>query len=257
MKRLASWAFISLLTIASTGCSDGGKLTSHRAEQAVTQWIIIRTTGTAVVTGVLEFPQENAAKADVTFTNLQWNSPKNGAVLAMVVGPGGESHLYSGHADAIFIHYNDGRWILDKIVAPMGTWENLNIVADGLVSCKVLVPHSDYQVVVSPYDGECKDGLANGNGTYTMLSNQDTVKVVGEFHGGKLNDKFTMSGAGFEIKGEMRDNVSQESITRYFDGSGNVTAGVRRLHGSVLEVCKRDRQGEVKCNERDVLLGTH
>jgi hypothetical protein len=72
---------------------------------------------------------ENSAKADVSLSNFVWNSPKNDPITAYAFGPGGEAHNYTGRADAIFVHYNDGRWVLSKIVTPMGSWDNVGIVA--------------------------------------------------------------------------------------------------------------------------------
>jgi len=132
MKR--SLQFIMLLLFVTLwGCSGGGKLTNEKAQQAITQWLINigNNAATANVTGVLELPQENSAKADVNLSNFVWHSPKNDAITAYVMGPGGAAHTYMGRADAIFAHYNDGRWVLVKVVTPMGFWDNLSIVATG------------------------------------------------------------------------------------------------------------------------------
>lgn len=138
MKRSSYLFTWSLLIFTFWGCSDGGKLTNEKAQQAVTQWLT--STGgsavTATVTGVLEMPQENSAKADVNLSNFVWYSPKNDAITAYVFGPGGAAHTYAGRADAIFIHYNDGRWVLKKIVTPIGSWDNLDVVAAGGVACE-------------------------------------------------------------------------------------------------------------------------
>lgn len=119
----------SLIVVAFFGCSDDGKLTNKKAQQLVTQWLVSIGDGAAIATvnGVLEIPQENSAKADINLSNFAWHSPKNDAVTAYVFGPGGAAHNYSGQATAIFIHYNDGRWVLNRIVTPMGAWNDLNI----------------------------------------------------------------------------------------------------------------------------------
>ena len=131
-KTIVLFLIIPIL-FAFSGCSNNGKLTNAKAQQAVTQWLISIGDGaaTATVTGVLEVPQENSAKADVNLSNFVWHSPKNDAITAYVMGPGGEAHTYAGRADAIFAHYNDGRWVLIKIITPMGSWDNLSIVATG------------------------------------------------------------------------------------------------------------------------------
>ncbi|MHB8391474.1 MAG: hypothetical protein ACYDBH_18160 [Acidobacteriaceae bacterium] len=132
MKRSRYLLIAALLVIVLiSGCSGGGKLTNQKAQQAISQWLMRIGDGAAsvTVTGVVEVPQENVAKADVTLSNFVWHSPKNDAVTAIVLGPGGEKHTYSGRVDAIFVHYNDGRWVLNKIVTPMGSWENVDIVA--------------------------------------------------------------------------------------------------------------------------------
>jgi len=131
MKRSFYLFTTLILTITFWGCSGSGKLTNEKAQQAVTQWLasIEDNTATATVTGVLEVPQENSAKADVNLSNFVWHSPKNDPITAYAFGPGGEAHTYSGRADAIFIHYNDGRWVLSKIVTPIGSWGDLQVEA--------------------------------------------------------------------------------------------------------------------------------
>jgi len=66
-------------------------------------------------------------------------------------------------------------------------------------SCKVFVMDESNMKIVNPYEGGCKNGLANGQGRYTYsvqyLPNGDTFinLVEGEFRNGKLNGKARMS----------------------------------------------------------------
>ncbi|MHB1273999.1 MAG: DNRLRE domain-containing protein [Rhodanobacter sp.] len=133
MKRSLCWLATSLLVVSLSGCGDNGRLTNQRAEKAITQWLntIGDSAAVASVTGVHEIPQQNTANADLTLSNFEWKSPKNDAITAYVMGPGGEGHTYNGNATAIFIHYNDGRWTLSKVITPMGSWDDLNVVATG------------------------------------------------------------------------------------------------------------------------------
>ena len=179
MKRLLYLFATSLLVITLWGCSDSGKLTNQKAQQAVTQWLSStgNTAATVTVTGVLELPQENSAKADVTLSNFVWNSPKNDAITAYAFGPGGAAHTYAGRADAIFIHYNDGRWVLNKIVTPMGSWDNLNIIAAGegassSSSASLSGETSSKQSMIQ----DVKDwiGMMTSNETATVSTNEAT-----------------------------------------------------------------------------------
>tara|TARA_R110002124_G_scaffold153244_2_gene320281 strand:+ start:19438 stop:19689 length:252 start_codon:yes stop_codon:yes gene_type:complete len=80
-----------------------------------------------MVNGVREIPQQNAAVADLTLTNFVYNLPKNDAITAYAMGPGGGQRTYSGTATATFIHYTNGRWVLNRIDAPFGSYPDLNM----------------------------------------------------------------------------------------------------------------------------------
>jgi hypothetical protein len=71
------------------------------------------------VTGVQELPQENSARALLTFQNAPINHSCPG------------ERMYSGPGEATFSHFTDGRWLLTKISTSEGinsfTWDNLNI----------------------------------------------------------------------------------------------------------------------------------
>lgn len=117
-------AFAAMLPQAA---SADDKLTNSLAQSALNKWL--PDDGKKQVIGVMDFPQESAARADITLTNFVWNSPKNDAVTAYAMGPGGGSHTFNGNATAIFKHYNDGRWILVTVSGPFGNFENLNLEA--------------------------------------------------------------------------------------------------------------------------------
>jgi hypothetical protein len=107
--KLAAIVLCGVSAFALGGCSDRAKLTNEKAQRAIAQWFtsIGGIPALVTVTGVLEVPQENAANADLIFSNFDKTARGN----------------------AIFIHYNDGRWVLNKIVAPDRSFENIGFVA--------------------------------------------------------------------------------------------------------------------------------
>jgi hypothetical protein len=119
-----------MAVIVCAGCSLEKKLTTELAQRAINQWCANDNRGAVTVTGILEQPQENAARADMTFSNFKFNyrEPMFGQT---------SKQTYSGNGVAIFSHYNDGRWILTQVVlstpgvwGPI-QWNNINIVATG------------------------------------------------------------------------------------------------------------------------------
>jgi hypothetical protein len=84
--------------------STSGQITTEKAQQALNQWIAAAGGGqVSIVGGVRELPAENAAIADLTVTNLTWQSQTN------------ETRRYSGAGKATFVHYTDGHWALSKV----------------------------------------------------------------------------------------------------------------------------------------------
>jgi len=102
---------------------DSGKLTTDKAQRALNTWV---SSGSVTVRGIQEVPTENAAVAQLSFSNLSYN-------LHDPLFGGQKSKMYSGPGTAIFTHYNDGRWVLTKITIGQGFdavwWDNLNINA--------------------------------------------------------------------------------------------------------------------------------
>jgi hypothetical protein len=102
-----------------TATLTSGKLTTRRAQQAVSQW----SGGGINVTGVREIPQENAASAVLYFSSF--NIRQDGLFGQT------STRTYSGPGEATFVHYTDGRWVLVKVVTSEGLnsvwWDNLNI----------------------------------------------------------------------------------------------------------------------------------
>lgn len=98
--------------------ADPGKLTTAKAQSALETWVRTKNGGTVEVIGIQDLPQENAAKADIKFTKLDFAR--------------GESH-YSGPGVAIFTHYNDGRWVLSRVQTSESynsrIWDSLSIEA--------------------------------------------------------------------------------------------------------------------------------
>ncbi|HAG80606.1 MAG TPA: hypothetical protein DCL61_05415 [Cyanobacteria bacterium UBA12227] len=112
---------ITLVTLL-TACLDDGKLTNDKAQKAIDAFQG-SDSGSIVVIGVQEIPQENLAKASINFNNFQWQSSRSNSL-----------EEYSGHGVATFSHYNDGRWVLTKIETSNGLdsiwWDNLSIEAE-------------------------------------------------------------------------------------------------------------------------------
>lgn len=125
MKRisLAGMGLVTLIAMISTP-SLAGTLTDARAQRVLSAFL---DTGKVQVNGVREIPQQNAATADLTLTNFVYILPKNDAITAYAMGPGGGRRTYSGKATAIFLHYTDGRWVLNRIDGPFGSYPDLNI----------------------------------------------------------------------------------------------------------------------------------
>ena len=127
-NRLIRLALVILVaTISAPSFAGSATLTNARAQRALNIWL--GKDGKGKIDGVLEIPAQNSAKADITFTNLIYDAPKNDPITAYAMGPGGGRRTYSGHATAYFIHYTDGRWILVRIEAPFGVFNNINITA--------------------------------------------------------------------------------------------------------------------------------
>lgn len=99
--------------------ATGGKLTTQRAQQAVSQW----SGGGIMVTGVQEIPQQNAASAALSFSSF--NIRQQGFFGQT------STRAYTGPGEATFTHYTDGRWVLVKVTTSEGFnsvwWDNLNI----------------------------------------------------------------------------------------------------------------------------------
>ena len=85
------------------------------------------SSGRVSVQGVQEVPQQNLAVAQVRFTELGYN-------LRDPIVCGSRPKKYSGSGTAMFAHYNDGRWVLNKITIGQGFdavwWDNLSVEAD-------------------------------------------------------------------------------------------------------------------------------
>ena len=125
MKRIAFVSIALAMFIATTSTQSlAGTLTNARAQHVLSSFL---RPGQVKVNGVREIPQQNAAMVDLTITNFVYNLPKNDAITAYAMGPGGGQRTYSGKATATFIHYTDGRWVLNRIDAPFGSYPDLNM----------------------------------------------------------------------------------------------------------------------------------
>jgi hypothetical protein len=101
----------SSTTSSQSSSSSNGVLTTEKAEKAVETWANrARTsscTGNCLVKllgGVREIPQQNAAVAELKFTDFIYQ-PSNEKV----------ERIYSGAGTATFVRYTDRRWVLNEI----------------------------------------------------------------------------------------------------------------------------------------------
>jgi len=158
----------------------------------------------------------------------------------------------------LYLNPDNGRWTIDN-------WQmqdpGITLLTNPLpVNCKVFTIIQDNSRLVSPYKGGCKDGLADGHGSYTLSvyrgGVQKTLNVDGEFRNGKLNGKVSMTGADSE-EGEYRENNPVNSIKREFNtDNGHMWASEWR-NGVLFATCTSDGQFERNCTDREKLLGTH
>ena len=108
-----------------------------------------RMGGNVTVLGIQEIPQENAARADIRFTDFQFNADSYGTPVdknkktppepdisdpkfyeKMTQNRVGQLHTerYSGQGTASLKKYNDGRWVLTGVQFGMnGTNANIEI----------------------------------------------------------------------------------------------------------------------------------
>jgi hypothetical protein len=75
--------------------------------------------------------------------------------------------------------------------------------------CNVILFSNDINLA-GPYQGGCKDGLAEGEGAFSYTSNvdqnQEITTVKGEFHEGKLNGHVIQDRPGMHFEGEFLEN---------------------------------------------------
>jgi hypothetical protein len=129
-------------------------------------------------------------------------------------------------------------------------------VAAGPTTCKVFpILNMSEMTIETPYDGSCKDGLADGQGDFSYKVQGRIHIVKGEFHRGKLNGVATITQPDKVIEGEFRDNLLWNTITRgVLPGGIRFAAQVRE--GEIFAMCRADRQEEKNCIDRTGLLGT-
>jgi tetratricopeptide (TPR) repeat protein len=105
------------------------KLTNEKAHGAILQFMEGGDPKELKIIGVRELPEQNAAQVDFTVTDWLLKKPQNDAVTAYVFGPGGGTFRWSGPGTAVFVHYNNGTWVLTSVSTSYGTWNNLNFPA--------------------------------------------------------------------------------------------------------------------------------
>jgi hypothetical protein len=235
---------LSLFVLSNNSVlADDGKLTNQKAKQLISE-LFKTQPDNLVVIGVLELSQ-NVAQADVVITNLLVARPKNDAVTAYAFGPGGGSYRWSGRGKANFVHYNDGRWTLTSLDTEIGSFTpelpassaepskattsaqqeaqsgspqkrkkamkasqyGDSVPTAGQTDCRVILFRNELHLA-SPYQGGCKDGLAEGEGTYSYTSDvsPEITIVKGEFHEGKLNGHVVQDRPGMHFEGEFLEN---------------------------------------------------
>jgi hypothetical protein len=119
-------------------------LTNAKVEQAINQLTSnLRVGGTISVEGIQELPQENAARADLRFSNFQYKSDMAGSPVSSdrkapekpeVNDPNFydkmykygtqqvQTRNYSGQGFAVLKHYSDGRWVLKEVHWEFNGW---------------------------------------------------------------------------------------------------------------------------------------
>lgn len=123
---------------------EPNKLTNAKVEQAINQLTSnLRVGGVISVDGIQELPQENAARADLRFSNFQYNSDMAGTPVSSdkrapekpaVNDPNFydkmykygtqqvQTRNYSGQGFAVLKHYSDGRWVLKEVRWGFNGW---------------------------------------------------------------------------------------------------------------------------------------
>lgn len=118
-------------SVSSSSPSSGpssGKLTTAKVQEAVDKAIAqirseynygvnrILDGGNATVKGIQELPQDNAAQADVIYTNI-----------VSQCGSGTSREPWKNGV-AVFKHYNDGRWVLTQLTnANRSCWSKFSL----------------------------------------------------------------------------------------------------------------------------------
>lgn len=120
---------------AVTSATSSGGLTNSNVESAILQLVSnLRLDGSISVEGIQEVPQQNAAVADVSFSNFKYgrnfhqqpvsiSQYKQGAgrktgsywkdTYNETMKP--QTATYSGRGNAVLKRYNDGRWVLKEV----------------------------------------------------------------------------------------------------------------------------------------------
>jgi len=128
----------------------------------------------------------------------------------------------------------------------------------GIADCKVSLMGQSVNIV-SPYKGGCKDGLAEGQGSYSFQSgaNPEITTVKGQFRKGKLNGHATSTTPNSVAEEDYRDN-DLINWTKTWNRNGVKTVSEGR-NGVFVALCSSDGKNEKKCTDADRrrLLGTH
>lgn len=125
--------------------------------------------------------------------------------------------------------------------------QSRSVVGKG--TCKINRPSN----IVSPYKGGCKDGLAEGQGSYSYLAptpdGDKLTGISGEFRHGELNGNATVTMPESVSKGEFREGRAWNTIVRGVDGKGVRYVGQVR-DGVPDGVCRADAREEKNCIDR-------
>lgn len=171
---------------------------------------------------------------------------------------------FSGEGTAtvkLYLNPDNGRWTVDR-------WEqhdpSISLVINPLAApavgqgdCEVILGYPGQSIAI-PYKGGCKDGLADGQGSYTYsykLAPEMQTTVSGTFRNGKLNGHATFNQSGLISEVEEQENGIVNGIYRAVDPKGNRYA-VEYRNGVLIARCSADGQREQNCIDRDKLLGT-
>ncbi len=130
---------------------------------------------------------------------------------------------------------------------------SVSFAQTGKGGCKVFLISESQLTIVTAYTGGCKNGLADGQGSYKYSSINDpnvTFSVNGKFRNGKLNGNATITSSQTSERGEFRENVQWNTIYKAVDDKG-VPFEYQFRKGEIFASCRFNGQGKRNCTYRN------